>query len=333
MTVAAAVAGHGAWLLLGSLSWHRLALEPTWFAFPDHNYLEWLGTRVDTLRTAILASMNETIDVVVGVGVLSATIPASAVLLARAIQRGPMSSSAENQLIFGMLAACSALSSLVFLVAAVDRSGAWQFRFIAVPTAFAVVFLSSLAVQPLQRLVVRGRTALLGIALLGLLALTAILSAHRQSFWVPEEKEFERALAELERMIAARAGSKAGPLRGFSEYWIANEITTKSKLLRVATLDPGKPRFRFMLNNAEDLCEEGYFFILHNGVGDQPKRTELLAMLGQPTHTEMIDLVKYRRTTIYFYEPNVLMSRIVDEGRNAAARLFPTFGCGPRNAG
>lgn len=328
--------GYIGWAWLGSLSWHKVVQLGGMPELPKSDYLDWAGQRLDRVATELGASTRElwtapiggAWGAPIGVGVLLATVPAAALAFARRIaRRRQLSNGEENRFFFALFAGASAAATLGFVTFLTEGSGSWQFRFLAVSVAFAVVFFCSLLVLPSARLP-RAYTgpwvaaAVLGVALL---ALSGLVSASRKGPIAAEEAGFASAIAELETRL--RTHSSALPMRGLSEYWIANDVTSRSNILQIETMEPEKGQFRFYNDNAEHLCHNEFFFVLQDAAKDEPRMAALVDALGKPTSTESIDLARFPKVKILYYDPKILADRIIQEARRTAVRLFPTFGC------
>lgn len=336
----AALWGVFGWQMISDLGWHQLTVRGGIPPLPESEYLAWLDTRWNRLASGVAESVKLSWDVVIGLALLAAMILVAGLGLAGALRRGGLSAWEGNRLILVELAGLGAAASLLFLLVQADNAEPFQFRFIAVPVALALVALA-LGPARLARLVPgyagAGAAALV---LLGLTALTVVESAERQRDVVREEAYIQRGVGQLEARLRALGGSALGgsalggsngaPMRGFSEYWIANDVSVRSKVLQVETLEPDQGlKFRFFNNNAAHLCGGGFFYILHDDRKDEPRKAQMLAKLGPPVHSEVVDLARFPRVNLFIYESRVLQERVVDEAKEAAARLFPDFRCGP----
>lgn len=327
-------AGLVGWWLAGHMGWHKLVAPvdvPELFS-PDP--LDWLATRARNLATALGASPKEIgWDVYLGLAVLLLPLPAAALLLLSGV-RSPAD---QNRLILATSGAVGALLSLALVLVTLNLTGAWQFRFLTTPTLLALVTLVSLATAAIPAIEHWPRTLVTaGLAVLPALATGA--AAGRQAVFVAEEKALGPALHHLEEALRAHAPSSDPVMRGLSEYWVANKVTARSRVVHVDNLRIGEPRVLLFLNNAYHLCQEGHFFILIDIDNDDPKTSVMTQALDEPLATELVDLpwawrvegeVKLltKHIKILFYDPAVIAERIVRPSREAAAKLFPDFPC------
>ena len=175
------------------------------------------------------------------------------------------------------------------------------------------------------------RRALTGLVVVALpVALVGIaLAAGRRH--VPanySEPVIQQSIADLARLIGQRS---SGPkLRGYAEYWVANDISTRSDILEVGILDSVTAKFRFYNNNASDLCSEEHFFILHSPEKNEPKRDSLQALLGEPLRVERTKLEPHGALDVLYYDPARLRETFTLPGREDARGLFPGFRCAGR---
>lgn len=327
LTAIAGLLGHVGWSLLSAAGWHKLVAPGGMPDLPRSDPIDWAARRLDTFFVQLAATQKETWDVLIAMAVLAIAVAAAVVIVIRAFRDARNPGAATGPSLLALFALASALLALAFEVIAIDSSGTWQFRFQAVSTAFAVVFLASLL--PWPAVVLRHHGLVTAAALVAVLAAAGVAGAARKPPVVAQEAFFRTAIAQLEQIIGEHAEAPP-PYRGYSEYWVANEVTSRSGILRVETLQPVKPvmEYRFYNNNAARLCDPGYFFVLHNGGIDEPRRATILAALGEPIRTVSTPvLAGYHGVTILFYDPALLKTRIADAAKTEARRLFPDFGC------
>lgn len=96
------------------------------------------------------------------------------------------------------------------------------------------------------------------------LGLAATMSELRKGPVVEQNQAFERALSDLLLRLGEHASE--GPLRGFSEYWLANDINARSTELHLSTVDVDDLKHRLFLNNAHEVCAGGEFFVLYDAL-------------------------------------------------------------------
>lgn len=324
-TVATACIGsYLAYKLLGDLNWHR---STTYMGVKllDNLSFGWaaekLGREVADLGTFFWI---QTKQVIVGPALLLATVPASLVLLVRGLRQGHASRLQDNRLLLGLFTAGSAILSLAFVVWGWNEESEWRYRYLAMATAFAVVFLAMIAVRSAASLARPGLFA--GALLASLLALTFVPTFHRDTYGRAERHaKFLRQIDDLTRWVGQHTSAR--PIRGLGEYWAAMDITARTPL-RLDLLDE-KARAQFYSSNAGALCRGGYSFLLRKARPDAPKRSEIVGLLGEPLAAREMEVEGHQEVEILVYDPALIQTRITDEGRRAAMRLFPNYSCPP----
>ena len=324
LTVAGGLCGYALWRAISTLDWHKLVAPGNRAQIRPS--VGWLAERLQKEVSELGRSLSHTWEVWAGVAFLGLTVIVAVLLLVRAARRGTPTAAAENITIFGLLAAFSGLAGLAFITFVNDDTDIWRYRFLAAPIAFALVFFSAWlgrAAAPLLRVEV---LAALVVPLV--LALSLFSARSRQLAPAQNEATFARSIGDLTRMIGQHVPGR--PLRGYANYWLANDLGPRSSALRLGMIDPDRPEFRFYNNNAADaLCSGDHAFILYHPVRDVPRKAALLAQLGEPIRTEGITLSRHGAVEVFYYAPATIEARITRPGREAAARLFPKFRCSP----
>lgn len=326
MTAVAGLAGYVMWRVLADLSWHRLVapggtpnLALSW---------SWLVTTLNKEWAELTLALTTSYkwDIIFGFAVLIATVAAGVYVLLRAIRNRPLTIEEENRLMLASFAALSVLAAYAFTVVKTDDSGTWHYRYVAMSIAFGIVSLSAL---PLWfETLARPRRAFTGVTVVALTAALGAVVLIAERGYRPvllSEATYERSVADLARLIGRHSGSSK--LRGYAEYWLANDISTRSDVLQVGILDSVRPEFRFYNNNAADLCADDHFFILHSPKKNEPKRADIIAAFGEPIRVEQTPLAQHEVIDILYFDPAVLKARITDLGRANAVGLFPSFKC------
>lgn len=322
LTCAAAAGSYIAYRSLGDLSWHK---GTTFMGaqIVDRGWsLDWAWQKLLKEAGDLMGFFFEkSWQVVVGPLLLLATVPPALVLLVRAMRRSSRGAQ-ESRAVFGLFTALAAVLSIAFVVWAWEETSEWRYRYFAMATAFSVVFLVSFLVRPALSL---PRPGWFGAgALLTLAALTVIPAVGGDARGRAERHgKFVREVDEIGRWVAAR--TTAIPIRGLSEYWAGMDITARTDL-RIDSLDE-KARARFYNSNAGALCLGGYSFILRKTGPDSPRRHEILALLGEPQATKTMELEGHQGIELMAYDPAAIQSRIIEEGKKEATRLFPNFSC------
>ena len=324
LVVLAAAGSYLGYRLLSTLSWHK-GTTYMGVSLLNNMSLSWavrkLGTELADIRTYFFQMTRQ---VAVGPALILATIPASLVLFVRAVRQGPPSAYEENRLVLGLMSAGSGALSIGFVIWGWNEGSEWRYRYLAMAVAFAAVFLASLPVRRAAAL--PGRAWLAAASLLVLLGLTFVPAFHREAYVRAERNEkFLRQVGELRHWLAAHT-SKTPP-RGFGEYWAVMDVSARTRL-RIDLLDENQPRFKFYNNNAGSLCRGGYSFILRKMGPDQPKRSMIVAALGEPRVTREMEPEGHQQIEIMVYDPE-LIERLTEESKKEAARLFPGFSCPP----
>lgn len=325
MTGVAIIGSYLAYRTLSTLSWHK-ATTFMGISFLDRDLsLEWavekLGREVDDFR-GFFVTMNK--QVAVGPALLFVTVIVSLVRLVSMVRRGSVQPLEGNRVALGLLAAGSAVLSIAFVVWGWDEKTEWRYRYLAMATAFAVVFLATLLVRPAVSL---PRPGWVGAGLLlALAALTVIPATGDYARGRAErQRKFTREIDEVKRWVAAN--TRATPLKGLGEYWVAMDITSRTDL-RIDLLNE-EAQARLYNSNAGALCFGGHSFILRKIGPDAPRRQDIVALLGEPQATKGMTIEGHEEVEILVYDPAIIQSRIVDEGRKEAPRLWPNFKCPP----
>jgi hypothetical protein len=334
----ASVAGLTAWSVVSDLAWHKLVARGDTPQYPTPPYLDWLTMRAElTLKTLAATPGEVGWDVWVGLGLLSLTVPVGMLAFAGILRKEPLGLHEQGRLI--LIACCggAAILTLTFVFITINPSGAWQFRYLTVPTMVAILALASLAVPrgPDPARYQSGLTV--GVAML-MVASATIAAAGRSSVSIAEEAAFAPALRRLEDLVRSHSPSSDPVLRGFSEYWVGHRITARSTALHIDTLEPEKARFRFYSSNAINLCHKGHFFVVQDIGNNQPATSMLMQELGEPLAREAFEIpwiwpvngvlsVVEKRVLVLIYPPAVIQARIVEPSRAEAARLFPSLRC------
>lgn len=325
LPVAASLGGLWLWQVLSSLRWITLVapgnLPPLSL---DANWLEQTLTKeLSELQLAFTTSFAW--DIRIGLATLVAGILGGAFATALALRR-PLMAEQENRAVLSSFAAMSAVAAMAFTLVKTDDTGTWHYRYAAMSIAFTVVSLSCLPLW-FERLSMP-RRMLEGFALValigGLAAIVLVAERSRRPYY-ELETTYEPGISQLTRILSRY--SNASKLRGYAEYWLANDLSTRSDKLQVGILDSLKPDFRFYNNNAADLCGDGQFFILHSPKKNEPKREEIVARLGEPSAVEQVELAQHEVINAMIYDPAVIKARITDSARQTAMRLFPAFHC------
>lgn len=323
LTAISAISGYLTWRIVGALPWHRTVALGRTPVLPSSHYLGWLKSRFGKELLELGGALGQSWDITLGFAVVLATIPAALFLLRRLASEPQPTGLVENRTIFGLTAAFSGLLSGAFILIMVDDAGDWHYRFLTVPVILAVVLLASLPVR-WQPFAGPGRRTAAAMAVpLLLLALTAYASDIRKRIYAPEERALEQSVRQLAQVIESRS---PGYARGLSDYWRANDVSARSNSLRVATVDE-TGRFFFYNNDASDVCNHDYSFILHDLRRDLPRRDAIVSRLGEPDRVAQVELGRYGDIEILYYDPGVLDREILDPAKQAAAELFPTLKC------
>lgn len=329
LTALAGAAGYAIWLAMDRLSWFELVARGN--LPPITLDLDWLTRALTKEQAEFRTAMGTSYawDVWVCVLLLAAAAAAGSVAFARAVRRRDLSPGERNRALFAAMTALSAVLAMAFTVTKTDDSGTWHYRYLGVTSVFAIVFFCLLPLWP-GRLRLPRPVALVGtgVGLAGLLAYAASVAARSPLSPAHAEPGFAKAVAELARKIEPQ-GDGRKPLRGYAEYWLANDLTTRSSDLDIAVLVHDKPAFRFYNNNASAICANDRFFIAYSEFKDEPKRADLVALLGEPRLVETHWLPRHGQVSVLYYDPAVIRRRITDPSREEAARMFPDLKCGP----
>lgn len=320
----AAVGSYFAYRSLTDLSWHKA----TTFMGVQIAHRDW---SLDWAWAKLIRELGDLRDfffhkswqVIVGPLLLIGAIPPSLVLLVRATRRSARGVE-ENRVVFGLFSALAAVFSIAFVIWAWEEGTEWRYRYFAMATAYAVVFLATLLVRPIAALP-RPLWIAAG-ALITLLALTLVPALHRETeARAARNRVFLGQVEGLKQWLGTQTSTR--PLRGYGEYWAVMDITARTNL-RLDLLNDWA-RARFYNNNAGALCLGRHSFILRKMRPDAPKRSEIVALLGEPRATREMELEGHQEVEIMVFDPAVIQSRITDEGKREAARLFPNFSCPP----
>jgi hypothetical protein len=262
-------------------------------------------------------------QVAVGPALLIATVPASLFVLVRAIRRGSLSGGDENRLAFAVFTAAAAVLSIAFVLWGWNEDNEWRYRYLAMASAYAPVLFATFLARPGARLPQSGLVA--GGVLLALLGLTFIPASHpAASDRAERNRRFLAGVEQLKRV--AEQHTERRPVRGLSEYWLAMDISARTNL-PVDSLEPDRPQFRMYSNNVGGLCKGGYSFVLRPISRNEPKRSQIVAALGEPRDTAEVNIEGHGPVEVLFYDPDLLETRVTEPGKAAAKRLFPSFDC------
>jgi hypothetical protein len=292
---------------------------------PGSSYGSWVGQRFSKEFLELSKVTRDNLEVVFGIVFVLASLPISILLLARMFRPVRAHDVNEFRVVYSLFTSFSAVLALAFILFVVDDSGDWHYRFLTMTTVFAVVLFSSVLVPLIAPLDQRWPGVLATLTVVGVLALTVALGARRETAQVAEYRAFLRDVNRLTQMIRKHTGQVA--LRGLAEYWTAMDISVRSDDLRVDTLAPERAVFRFYNNNAGSLCGGSYQFIIRRIRDDHPKRSAIVAGLGEPKATEETHLARHGQIEVMYYDPALLRERVTEDAIKAAIGIFPTFNC------
>jgi len=328
MTCVAGVSGILTWRILGDLGWHKL-VAPGGMPSPTPS-VDWLVQTLtkEASELQIASGTEAAWDVFIGLLLLVVAVAFGAVVLARALRAHGVTASQENQVMLAGFAALSALAAMAFTIIKTDDSGPWHYRYLAVSIGFAVAALSSM---PLLLRRFRGPGwGFTGVAVVGLTGALVLIIVEAEQRPLPahqREATYERSIADLTRLIGRHAGEGA-KLRGYAEYWLANDISTRSSVLQIGSFDSLSPVFRFYNNNAAELCAEEHLFVLHSPKKNEPPMDRIVALLGEPASVEETRLAGHDTIAVLYYDPAILKTRVTRPARERAVDVFPSFKCG-----
>jgi hypothetical protein len=327
MTTATTVAatgifGMGLWRALANFSWTVRTTENHYPDFPNGHYARWISERFSKEILEISALHSDRATILSAIAFLVVTS-----LMACWSVRYPHSDDAPQQRlnrIFSLFVAFSAASGLAFVLIMVDDRGPWHYRYLTIPVMFSFIWM-------IWRCWLRSGERTHRILRVGCYAMILCI-AGIIVYRVPRAPEgareiaFRDAIGQLESRLTTR--SRSGLMRGFANYWIANEVTARSHQIRISIMEDSAPRYRFYLNNADELCANDFFFILVDHAHNEPSYDLIVSAYGLPTSTESIDLGRYPQVDILYYEPPVLDRAILAPARIAARDMFPNLRCG-----
>jgi hypothetical protein len=329
MTTAATVAatgilGMGLWCALANFSWTARITGGRYPDFPGSHYARWISERISKEIFEISTLSSDRATIVSAIAFLVVTS-----LMACWSVRYPHSDdSAQQRLyrIFSLFVAFSAAGGLAFVLIMVDDQGPWHYRYLTIPVMFSFIWMiwrCWLRSGERTRRMLRAGCYAMIVCIAGIIV-----------YRVPQAPEgareiaFREGIGRLESRLTTR--SRSGLLRGFSNYWIANEVTARSHQIRISIMEDSALRYRFYLNNADELCANDFFFILVDRAHNEPSYDLIVSAYGPPTSAESIDLGRYPQVDILYYEPPVLDRAILAPARIAARDMFPNLRCGER---
>jgi hypothetical protein len=302
----------------------------------------WLASRFTKEFRELSWSIHFTWGIVAGIIFLTGTIISGVVIATRSATLARSKPGASKIMIFSVTSAASGLLAILFVLVVVDDKGLWHYRFLAVPVLLNLIFLASVLagspyVQPFSNRIGKASAVLVSSLSVAAAAHVRQLPDHvspedlaQASAKIPgptNEAVFQDAIDRIQQSILKYYGT--ADAQGLSEYWIAADLTVRSRHMYLGFLNPVRAEFRFIDNNANDTCASQYSFVIRSDVKDEPRIAELVSTLGEPHKIETTFLPRHGQISILFYDASDVMTRVVIPGREKARTIFPTFYCSP----
>lgn len=323
----AGLLGYLGWMAESTLSWHRLVQKaplppwpasiPTWFMERlQHESAEYAGA----------SQRNWEIPYAI---VFLAIVALFGAWASRTLVAGTEPHSARvGRGFFGLAVTLCIVFGALFVTFIASEEGDWHYRFLTVPLALAVVFFAGLWARMPVLTVNPSMAAMLGgLAVIGLTQIETLVKPHPIAV---ENAAFQKAVDDLVHRLSSHSSER--PLKGISEYWLANDINLRTREIQFEVATHDTMELRFYNNNAQRYCQGGQFFVLRDANRDEPRMSAILAKLGPPKSTETINMVAYPKVEILYYDPDHIEDRLLKEARQSAAARFPDFQCRTRAA-
>lgn len=312
--------GYLMWIELAEVSWIRLVAPGFSLPLPTLDFLPWLKERVAKEYFELFEKPYSLWDIQAGFALLACGVCYLVVTAARST--GSACDAGSKYLAIAIFAVLSALLSYAFVFAMVMDPGRWHFRYSAMSFLFVLIAVCLTAARsPGVKFSLKAFSA----AAVAAIAVFVVTVSARELPERLKENKFMLSVQELNNITDK--STPAPPYRGLAEYWLALDMSARTDQVKMDSMEELDLRFRFYNNNASDVCADSYSFVLYNANSDRPRRSSIIATLGEPIRTREIMVPRHGRAIVMFYDPQLILERVIKPARARAKEMFPSFSC------